>query len=457
MKKVLLLLALYFSSAFSQVYSTGLIFDDEAYQNTPKTAKLLTRDFKFLPVAVSLEAYAPEVGDQGHTGTCTAWATAYGARTIIESIAQHRLNKRLTTNSVFSPSYIYNQIRRYQGCQRGTSIGEALGLMKREGVAKFDHFGFDCNRMVRFKDKKLASSYKIKDYKKLFGLYSSNKIQPIKKALSEKNPVLIGMETPDSFSKRKEHVWQPKEQDYYQSNLGGHAMVVVGYDDNIAGGSFRLMNSWGRDWGDGGFKWIRYRDFKHFVKYSYEMIPNLSRQSSIKLGGALKFMDSNGNVMNVRYNDKHHFYQMNQAYKSGTRFNFFIKNAQPAYLYAFGLDSGGKVSTIFPHNKGVSAFLSYKNSSIAFPDEESHIRLDNQRGKDYFVVLYSKNKLNIDAIKHSFSRGRGSVNQRLQAILGKRLIHNRINFSKNFIDFSYNSNRNNSASIVAIVIEFDHI
>src|SRR5262249_35499716 len=38
-----------------------------------------------LPEAVNLQKYAPGVGDQGHQGSCVAWSSAYGARTIAEA------------------------------------------------------------------------------------------------------------------------------------------------------------------------------------------------------------------------------------------------------------------------------------------------------------------------------------------------------------------------------------
>jgi hypothetical protein len=38
-----------------------------------------------LPEAVNLQKYAPAVGDQGHQGSCVAWSSAYGARTIAEA------------------------------------------------------------------------------------------------------------------------------------------------------------------------------------------------------------------------------------------------------------------------------------------------------------------------------------------------------------------------------------
>lgn len=40
--------------------------------------------------------------------------------------------------------------------------------------------------------------------------------------------------------------------------VGLHAIVVVGYDDNMCGGAFRAKNSWGEWWGDDGFFWITY-------------------------------------------------------------------------------------------------------------------------------------------------------------------------------------------------------
>jgi hypothetical protein len=39
---------------------------------------------------------------------------------------------------------------------------------------------------------------------------------------------------------------------------GMHAIVVVGYDDNICGGAFRVKNSWGSWWGENGYFWITY-------------------------------------------------------------------------------------------------------------------------------------------------------------------------------------------------------
>ena len=50
-------------------------------------------------------------------------------------------------------------------------------------------------------------------------------------------------------------------------------MCLIGYDDKKGGGSFQIMNSWGADWGDKGFFWIKYEDFPLHVKECYALLP----------------------------------------------------------------------------------------------------------------------------------------------------------------------------------------
>ena len=37
-------------------------------------------------------------------------------------------------------------------------------------------------------------------------------------------------------------------------------MLVVGYDDDM--NAFKVVNSWGKGWGNDGFVWIDYKAFK---------------------------------------------------------------------------------------------------------------------------------------------------------------------------------------------------
>lgn len=43
---------------------------------------------------------------------------------------------------------------------------------------------------------------------------------------------------------------------------GRHAMCLIGYDDDKGdNGAFRVVNSWGTNWGDNGFFWVDYKFF----------------------------------------------------------------------------------------------------------------------------------------------------------------------------------------------------
>ena len=47
-----------------------------------------------------------------------------------------------------------------------------------------------------------------------------------------------------------------------ESILGGHAVLAVGYDDNLTigdmVGAFLIRNSWGESWGENGYGWLPY-------------------------------------------------------------------------------------------------------------------------------------------------------------------------------------------------------
>jgi hypothetical protein len=52
-----------------------------------------------------------------------------------------------------------------------------------------------------------------------------------------------------------------------QTSGSGHAVALVGYDDNR--GAFKLRNSWGRRYGDNGYAWISYSDFRTYCRAAY--------------------------------------------------------------------------------------------------------------------------------------------------------------------------------------------
>jgi hypothetical protein len=417
--------------AFSQDYALGAVLDSELYDSLPQKAALVTRAYTALPESVSLKQYAPIPGDQNPYGTCVAWASAYAARTISESVITRRRDQSLITGNVYSPVYVYKSITDDPECQAGAAISWALDLMKAKGAAKM----LDIERSMDFGKVSLSSfngsrKYPIADYVTLYHnrerRAGPSHTDMVKKSLAEGKPVIIGMNCPESFLSAKE-VWNPRENPgrYY----GGHAMCVVGYDDAKYGGAFEIQNSWGRKWGNGGYIWIPYEVFGRWVLESYEIIENLAAFNEVnQYSGSVQIELYRGGqnretAMPVEFTAEG-YYRTTRPYPSGTEFRFLLGNDDPAYVYAFAADSSSAGAVrIFPApDSAVSPILDYSANTVVWPGDTQWIKLDERPGTDYLVVLFSKEALPIDAVMKRFEQAQGAFPQRAAQAVGSGLI-----------------------------------
>lgn len=202
-----------------------------------------------LPTSVDLSANFPIPGNQGQQNSCVGWATAYALKSYHEKLEnQWSLN---TNDHLFSPSFIYNQINR--GQDLGSLPNEALDLLVNSGAATLNTMDYSQNDYLTqpsaaaFNE---AANFKAKSWE------VPRSLNDIKAALANNLPVLIGIGIYDSFN------YVSGTDAVYNSAsgqpLGGHAVTAVGYDDNKYGGAFKVINSYGQNWGDGGYFWLPY-------------------------------------------------------------------------------------------------------------------------------------------------------------------------------------------------------
>jgi hypothetical protein len=460
-KKKILILSLFlcFAPLFAQEYGTGAILDPELYEQTDAKPILLSRNYSSVPRSVSLKQYSPIPESQGSYGTCVGWATAFAARTISESLALARTDRTTSSSNAFSPAYIYKNISDNAG-QNGANINKALKFMKRNGIVK----RLPSERTMAFENIPLSifdisRRYPIADFVRLFSNSRgvpgtvSQRVLPVKKSLAEGKPVIIGMNCPPSFYKAK-NVWQPTEGP--SRVYGGHAMCVVGYDDNMQGGAFEIQNSWGTDWGNGGYIWIRYEDFANWVGEAYEIIENLALYNNeIKYAASIKidvYNDSRG--MPVTF-DRQGFYKTRLSYPSGTDFRFLMTIKHPAYVYAFSADSSTTgTERIFPL-RGISPVLDYVDSTIAWPGEYDWIRLNDTVGIDYLIVLFSKEALDINAIERRFANEKGSFSERVARAVGVDFIpYAEVQYDNNTMEFSVKTT--NPKAVLGLLLAIEH-
>jgi hypothetical protein len=126
---------------WGQEYETGCLLDDSLYKDRPIAPPLMRGNYDDLPKAVSLKQYAPAPGNQGPYGTCAGWATAYSARTILEAM-KNLWNSGKADSNAFSPSFVYNQINKGNDCRGGTSLTDALDVLRVQGDVKLNDFEY---------------------------------------------------------------------------------------------------------------------------------------------------------------------------------------------------------------------------------------------------------------------------------------------------------------------------
>lgn len=462
--------------AVAQKYSLGLKTSENKYSSIPLTAALAKGDYTSMPSSASLIAYLPKVDQQGSYGTCTGWSTAYYSVTALEAMKRGYTSKSEITNEAFSAIWTYEKIKSPSDtqCSEGSYIEDALKLFKTVGVAKHKSVPYKCGATISFETDRDAGNYKIKEYKTLFdyGAIAQIKIQNIKKSISEKKPVIISFAVVESFFNAGDN-WKPSMGESKATLKGNHAITIIGYDDSKYGGAFHLVNSWGESWGTSGFTWIKYNDLAEYCNFAYEIAgDNPLPNEKTTLSAQIVFKDNQGNPMSIiksvakkgftiedteQNDEKLAVFTTAKDYSSGTRFQFYIKNEQPAYVYVIASDlTTKKVVKLFPHKTGISAYLNYKNSSVPLPSETAFIKMDNTAGKDYLCYLFSNNELNIDNLVSSMNSSSGTFSDRITSVLGSKLVNtSSINYTSSSAGFSY-STASKSNVVVPLFIVVPH-
>lgn len=381
-----------------------------------------------LPEAVSLLKYAPPRGDQGQQGSCVAWSSAYAAQTILVSAATHQD----PANIAFSPSYLYNQIK-LDGCQ-GSYVQRAMEAMQKNGgvpLSQYPYSDLDCENEPDDRLKQEGRQNAIHGFTRLTsGDNEIISVRAIKEHLSKDAPVVIGMMVGQSFMQDMmgKELWQPQGMDASQMGMGGHAMCVIGYDDRKFGGAFQLMNSWTPNWGDNGIGWVRYGDFKNYVKEAYgiDPLPKRTNVANIPLEctiGLVKNDDKKNIPLKVTNGN---LFQTTTPIAIGTRFKMSIENATECYIYVFGMETDNSSYVLFPYLKQgetVSKHSPYCGITgyRLFPKAQS-MEADNLGNRDYMAIVVSKEELDYNQLSKAISSSsspdyQGKVNEALQSML----------------------------------------
>ena len=228
----------------------GLLPDDPS---VIATIPLAQAHRSFLPPNADLSVFMPPPGDQGAQGSCAAWAVAYGLRSYYL-----RASPGWTSGASWrgSPAFLYNRYQRRRptpDCQSGMTLSAALAELRAVGavsLAEFPYDPADCLTPAPPALEARAAQWGVRGFQRV----DLQRPDDVKGQILAGHPVVFGMGVSQRFQHLRGAVVYnalPNEPVQY-----GHAMVIVGYDD--ARDAFRVLNSWGPQWADGGFGWIGY-------------------------------------------------------------------------------------------------------------------------------------------------------------------------------------------------------
>lgn len=210
-----------------------------------------------LPESVNLQKYCSPVVDQGDLGSCTA-----NAITAAMEFLENQAKEFETPAGAFvrlSRLFLYYNERMVEG-----DINQDDGAQICDGVASTKNYGVATEITWPYSVQKFATTPSTAAYAEAltrrtsaYARVSNLNISNIKQALASGYPIVFGFTVYDSFE--SDYVAQtglvnlptPSEQ-----NMGGHAVMMVGYDD--ATQRVLVRNSWGPGWGLGGYFTLPY-------------------------------------------------------------------------------------------------------------------------------------------------------------------------------------------------------
>ena len=224
-----------------------------------------------LPATADLRPYCSPIENQGSLGSCTANAAAG----LVEYFERRAHGRFIDASRLF----LYKATRdllHWTG-DTGAYLRSTMGALALFGVPPEEYWPYNIATFDAEPSSfcfSFAGNYKAISYYRLdsTGTPPATLLSRIKANLAHGLPPIFGFTVYNSISQAATtgKIPYPAQGDHV---IGGHAMLMVGYDDSIritnttngatTTGALIVRNSWGAGWGDHGYGYLPYDYVTH--------------------------------------------------------------------------------------------------------------------------------------------------------------------------------------------------
>ncbi|MCF0051618.1 hypothetical protein LXM25_16235 [Dyadobacter sp. LJ53] len=482
----------------------GLEVNDSVY-NSIESANMLYGAAlpEAAPKNLSLRMYCPLAPVTASGGLI--WTAAISKAMSIMLGYGKQWSREQVENQAFSPYFLFDMLPKVsiESCGFHKEwIKQTQDLLVNIGnvkLTKYSQGAADChNRPSELLNK--VDRYLVRAMTRLFvnnptdDLASIGQKQfVIKRCLGRKHPVVLCIMADEGFVNLKTDVWAPGS---CMKSL--QTVVVTGYDDQRQ--AFEITHPIGKNWGKGGFAWIRYADLGH-AKYAFEFTmedrPVLARESekniarhqksntgthipdrSVLYGTlVLNSVNTEGNYIPVALTSHPAgYYEPDRRYDVLSQFQLLGTGAAKSYVYVLGVDPDGKAQLHYPHQKEYkedsprisSAMLSEAQSQVVIPEpiltydvngnqiRKEQVFIKERQGTDWLAAIFSNKRMDreITVLIRELDGHSTDFLSRFQQVFGKYLKpKSMVNFEKDHMKFK--SSPLPDASLVPVILKLE--
>jgi C1A family cysteine protease len=183
---------------------------------------------------------------------------------VLATALEFQIAKTTKKHQRISARYIYYAAREAGGfdlkIDSGARIKDGITVLSSKGAVAEEVWPYQAGQYAEKPPTAVATAerFRITDARPL------STVDDLKQALKQNGPVVAGITLFEGMSRSEVSktgvIPLPEKKEQI---VGGHAIVIVGYDDETR--RLKFVNSWGKKWGDHGFGYLPYDYAKKYM------------------------------------------------------------------------------------------------------------------------------------------------------------------------------------------------